>query len=137
MARLRDAEAAAAESPVDQQDIDKQQQDEIAQRTAFYTETLKEFLSFVNKHYPAPAAATVGDVYDVNDTVASSQSDVMSLKDMLELLMNKTIDSPNDPYVELDPSVHWAPYVELLQRSGITVRHPNNNNLIKVTPFHL
>ena len=135
MLRSRLQEPRAEAEPLDQNAAEQQLQEKLTQHTNFYKKTLAEFLTFVNEHYPPPTAAP--DTFEVNSSVGSSQSDVMSLKDMLALLMNKTVDSPNDPYVTLDPSAHWPPYVELLQRSGITVRHPNNDNLIKLTPFHI
>ncbi|XP_077381477.1 centromere protein K [Festucalex cinctus] len=57
--------------------------------------------------------------------------DWISLSEILELLMNKILGTPHDPYVTID-STFWPPYVELLLRHGIAVRHQENNFKIRL-----
>lgn len=49
--------------------------------------------------------------------------------------MNRIVSSPSDPYVQLQPE-HWPPYVELLVRAGIAVKHPEDSARLKLTDFH-
>jgi len=49
--------------------------------------------------------------------------------------MNAIVTRPSDPYIVLQPQ-HWPPYVELLVRAGIAVKHPQNSDLVKLTEFH-
>lgn len=67
-------------------------------------------------------------------STSSSTSWLVSLP--FQNLMNNCIHSPHDPYLTLTPQ-HWPPYVELLLRCGIALRHPDNANKIRMTPFHL
>lgn len=61
---------------------------------------------------------------------------MLSLKDIISELMNKCFDEPNQPYIILDKR-YWPPYVELLLRCQIAVRHPDDPRRIKLIPFHL
>jgi hypothetical protein len=53
----------------------------------------------------------------------------------LQDLISKTLSSPHAPYLPL--SSIWPPHVNLLMRSGVTQRNPDNPGLVRVTPFHL
>lgn len=48
--------------------------------------------------------------------------------------MNKTLNTPHDPYVAIDDTF-WPPYVEMLLRYGIAVRHHENNFKIRLETF--
>ncbi|XP_061627939.1 centromere protein K [Phyllopteryx taeniolatus] len=60
--------------------------------------------------------------------------DLLSLHEVLELLMNKVLSTPHDPYVTID-STFWPPYVEMLLRHGIAVRHQEDNFKIRLETF--
>lgn len=51
-----------------------------------------------------------------------------------QLLMNKVLNTPHDPYVTID-NTFWPPYVEMLLRYGIAVRHQENNFKIRLETF--
>lgn len=51
-----------------------------------------------------------------------------------QLLMNKVLNTPHDPYVTIDDTF-WPPYVEMLLRYGIAVRHQENNFKIRLETF--
>lgn len=51
-----------------------------------------------------------------------------------QLLMNKVLTTPHDPYVTMD-NTFWPPYIELLLRYGIAVRHQENNFKIRLETF--
>lgn len=48
--------------------------------------------------------------------------------------MNKVLTTPHDPYVMID-GTFWPPYVEMLLRYGIAVRHQENNFKIRLETF--
>ncbi|KAG2467044.1 CENPK protein, partial [Polypterus senegalus] len=50
-------------------------------------------------------------------------------------LMNKILEMPHDPYVTIDDTF-WPPYIEMLLRFGIVLRHPENPNKIRMEAFH-
>ncbi|XP_024861838.1 centromere protein K isoform X2 [Kryptolebias marmoratus] len=60
--------------------------------------------------------------------------DLISLSEILEVLMNRVLNTPHDPYVTIDHTF-WPPYVEMLLRHGIAVRHQENNFKIRLEMF--
>ncbi|KFQ29198.1 Centromere protein K, partial [Mesitornis unicolor] len=54
---------------------------------------------------------------------------------VFQILINKLISTPHEPYVEITDSF-WPPYVELLLRYGIALRHPEDPNRIRLEAFH-
>jgi centromere protein K len=58
-----------------------------------------------------------------------------SLPDVVQELISKTLTSPHSPYLSL--SSIWPPHGNLLLRSGVIQRHPDNPSLVRVAPFHL
>lgn len=51
-----------------------------------------------------------------------------------QLLMNQVLNTPHDPYVTID-NTFWPPYIEMLLRYGIAVRHQDNNFKIRLETF--
>lgn len=130
---------AAATDQVGQLQVEKQQllscsiiQDtkDTIQKMKLYQERLMESLGdILQKHVPPP---------QIENKKKSSAQDVieelMSLGEILELLMNKSLKAPHDPYIDID-STFWPPYIEMLLRYGIAVRHQENNFKIRLEPF--
>ena len=50
-------------------------------------------------------------------------------------LMTRCVDKPSDPYVRIDAR-HWRPYVEVLIRSGVAVRHSADSDMLRLVAFH-
>lgn len=48
--------------------------------------------------------------------------------------MNQALNTPHDPYITIDDTF-WPPYVEMLLRYGIAVRHQENNFKIRLETF--
>ncbi|XP_049575923.1 centromere protein K [Syngnathus scovelli] len=96
-------------------------------RMKAYNEKLMESLGdILEKHVPPPC----GEKNISNDL----NEDFISLADILELLMNKALKTPHDPYVTVD-STFWPPYVEMLLRHDMAVRHQENNFKIRLETF--
>ena len=104
---------------------------------------MKKLAAFVQTHFPPPSAketTTLKKTSSKGRRQSGGEEEaiqpVHSLQSMLEDLMNKSVQSPHDPYVELDHETHWQPYIQLLLRCGIALRHPDDDTKMRLTPFH-
>ncbi|KAI4896439.1 hypothetical protein NFI96_026899 [Prochilodus magdalenae] len=94
-------------------------------------ETLSDMLA---EHFPLPNQQAVG-TKKKRGPVLDSGADLISLSEILERLTNKTLETPHEPYVPIDDSF-WPPYIEMLLRNGIAVRHPEDCNKIRLENFY-
>ncbi|XP_066037309.1 centromere protein K isoform X4 [Chamaea fasciata] len=53
-----------------------------------------------------------------------------------KILINKLMSTPHEPYVTINESF-WPPYIELLLRYGIALRHPEDSNRMRLQAFHI
>ncbi|XP_007951046.1 centromere protein K [Orycteropus afer afer] len=90
--------------------------------------TLGEFLE---DHFPLPD----GKVKKKKKNIQESTAQLITLHEMLEILINRLFDVPHDPYVKISDSF-WPPYIELLLRNGIALRHPEDPKRIRLEAFH-
>ncbi|KAM9856511.1 centromere protein K [Aulostomus maculatus] len=98
------------------------------QKMKVYQERLMESLGNVlEKHVPPPQKESSSNKKKIPE-------DLISLNEILELLMNKVLNTAHDPYVTID-STFWPPYIEMLLRHGIAVRHQENNFKIRLETF--
>ncbi|XP_070684466.1 centromere protein K [Pempheris klunzingeri] len=104
------------------------------QKMKLYEERLMECLGdILEKHVPLPQ--TESSTNKKKKSVSQdSDEDFISLNEILELLMNKVLTTPHDPYVTID-NTFWPPYIEMLLRYGIAVRHQENNFKIRLETF--
>uniref|UniRef100_A0A8C6ZZX3 Centromere protein K n=1 Tax=Nothoprocta perdicaria TaxID=30464 RepID=A0A8C6ZZX3_NOTPE len=54
---------------------------------------------------------------------------------VFQILINKLMSTPHEPYLTISDSF-WPPYIELLLRYGIALRHPEDPNRIRLEAFH-
>lgn len=90
--------------------------------------TLSEFLE---DHFPLPDK----NAKKKRKNTQESTVKLITLHEMLEILLNRLFDVPHDPYVKISDSF-WPPYIELLLRNGIALRHPEDPNRIRLEAFH-
>ncbi|XP_012639538.1 centromere protein K isoform X1 [Microcebus murinus] len=90
--------------------------------------TLGEFLE---DHFPLPD----GNVKKKKKNIQEPTAQLITLHEMLEILINRLFDVPHDPYVKISDSF-WPPYIELLLRNGIALRHPEDPTRIRLEAFH-
>ncbi|KAI5946576.1 centromere protein K [Manis javanica] len=90
--------------------------------------TLGEFLE---DHFPLPDR----NVKKKKKNTQESTVQLITLHEMLEILVNRLFDVPHDPYVKISDSF-WPPYIELLLRNGIALRHPEDPTRIRLEAFH-
>ncbi|KAM9315265.1 centromere protein K [Pholidichthys leucotaenia] len=104
------------------------------QKMKTYQERLMECLSdILETHVPPPDKENSTSKKKKNNA-PNIHEDLISLNEILEILMNKALNTPHDPYVEMDERF-WPPYVEMLLRYGIAVRHGENNYKIRLETF--
>ncbi|XP_023585370.1 centromere protein K isoform X2 [Trichechus manatus latirostris] len=97
-----------------------------------YKETLLFTLGgFLEDHFPLPD----GKVKKKKKNLQEPTAQLITLHEMLEILINKLFDVPHDPYVKISDSF-WPPYIELLLRNGIALRHPEDPNRVRLEAFH-
>uniref|UniRef100_A0A8D0NT64 Centromere protein K n=1 Tax=Sus scrofa TaxID=9823 RepID=A0A8D0NT64_PIG len=90
--------------------------------------TLGEFLE---DHFPLPDRS----VKKKKKNTQESTAQLITLHEILEILLNRLFDVPHDPYVKISDSF-WPPYIELLLRNGIALRHPEDPTRIRLEAFH-
>ncbi|XP_041960542.1 centromere protein K [Alosa sapidissima] len=99
-----------------------------------YQATLMETLSdLLEEHFPVPdqGRGTAGR----KKTTIETEVDFLPLNEVLELLTNKTLETPHEPYVTMDDRF-WQPYVEVLLRYGIAARHSEDHTKIRLESFY-
>lgn len=113
-------------------------QEKIKHGNSYFKKILRELQKFVDQQLPLPSEETFNEVKKKLRSAdrKMTHKDMSSLKDMLSSLMNSCIDTPDDPYIIIDYTF-WPPYVELLLRCQIVLRHPDDANRLRLVPFHL
>ncbi|XP_030907502.2 centromere protein K isoform X1 [Melopsittacus undulatus] len=110
----------------------QEQKKKILQLKVYKKKILTALEEFLEEHFPPPEE-------DGRAEGKNSQEEpiveLKSLPDILEILVNKLLRTPHEPYVPIDDSF-WPPYLELLLRHGIALRHPENPNRIRLEAFH-
>ncbi|XP_014736898.1 PREDICTED: centromere protein K [Sturnus vulgaris] len=105
---------------------------EIRKLRTFKKELLNALGGFLDEHYPHPGK---GENYKKKKSSAEPAVELITLKEILENVMNKLITTPFEPYITINESF-WPPYIELLLRYGIALRHPQDPKRIRLQAFH-
>ncbi|XP_042681495.1 centromere protein K [Centrocercus urophasianus] len=87
---------------------------------------------FLEEHFPLPEKN--GNAKKKRYSEEPSEQ-VITMHEILEILLNQLMSTPHEPYVTVDDSF-WPPYLELLLRSGIVLRHPEDPDRIRLEAFH-
>ncbi|KAG7485512.1 centromere protein K [Solea senegalensis] len=104
------------------------------QKMKTYQGRLMECLGdILEKHVPLPQNESSTNKKKKNIDPEISEN-LISLNEILEVLMNKALNTPHDPYVTMDDT-YWPPYVEMLLRYGVAVRHQENNFKLRLETF--
>ncbi|XP_007523541.2 centromere protein K isoform X2 [Erinaceus europaeus] len=85
---------------------------------------------FLEDHFPLPDRNAKKKKKNKETT-----EHLITLHEILEILLNRLFDVPHDPYVKIRDSF-WPPYIELLLRNGIALRHPEDPTRIRLEAFH-
>ncbi|KAM6991671.1 centromere protein K [Passerculus sandwichensis] len=100
-------------------------------------ETYKEELlsalgEFLDEYFPLPEE---GENIKKKNSSAEAALEQISLQEFLEMLINTLMTTPHEPYITINQSF-WSPYVELLLRYGVVLRHPEDPNRIRLQAYH-
>lgn len=97
----------------------------------YFKQALKDFLA---KRFPLPHPDEVKST--LNNSQDIDPNRVKDMKRMLGRLIEQTLNSPQQPYIDIDQHT-WPAQVEFLLQCQIVVQHPDNPQKIKLVPFHL
>uniref|UniRef100_A0A663N2J8 Centromere protein K n=1 Tax=Athene cunicularia TaxID=194338 RepID=A0A663N2J8_ATHCN len=97
-------------------------ENKILQLKSVKEELLDALGKFLSDHFPLP------------ETGRSAKKKKKNVK--TDMLVNKLMSTPHEPYVTINDSF-WPPYIELLLRSGIALRHPEDAKKIRLEAFHM
>ncbi|NXU38816.1 CENPK protein, partial [Drymodes brunneopygia] len=96
----------------------------------------KELLSalgeFLDEHFPVPET---GENTQKKKSSAEPAVELITLQEILEMLINKLFSTPHEPYVTINESF-WPPYIEMLLRCGMALRHPKDPKRLRLYAFH-
>ncbi|NWW65148.1 CENPK protein, partial [Ifrita kowaldi] len=96
----------------------------------------KELLSalgeFLDEHFPLPEK---GENTKNKKSSAEPVVELITMQEVLEILINKLMTTPHEPYITINESF-WPPYIELLLRCGIVLRHPEDPQRLRLEAFH-
>ncbi|NXQ90006.1 CENPK protein, partial [Nyctibius grandis] len=96
-------------------------------------ELLNALGEFLEEHFPLPEKG--GSAKKKENSSEEPGVELVTLHEILEILINKLISTPHEPYISISDSF-WPPYIELLLRYGIALRHPEDPNRIRLEAFH-
>ncbi|NWH34470.1 CENPK protein, partial [Chloropsis hardwickii] len=95
----------------------------------------KELLSalggFLDEHFSLPK--TVENIKNKVRLCFVTSLNLILL--VFQMLINTLMTTPHEPYVTINESF-WPPYIELLLRCGIALRHPGDPNRMRLQAFH-
>ncbi|NWU46316.1 CENPK protein, partial [Dromas ardeola] len=96
-------------------------------------ELLNALGKFLGEHFPLPEKGRNAEKKNSSEEPAV---ELITLNEILEILINKLMSTPHEPYVTINDSF-WPPYIELLLRYGIALRHPEDPNRMRLEAFHM
>ncbi|XP_068105963.1 centromere protein K isoform X2 [Hyperolius riggenbachi] len=98
-------------------------------------ELLSALGDFLSEYFPVPDDQE-NRLKKKKSPFDQSQMKWVPLAEILETLISKLSESPHDPYIPVKDD-YWPPYLEMLIRYGIALRHPEDSGRIRLEAFHL
>ncbi|XP_027301880.1 centromere protein K isoform X1 [Anas platyrhynchos] len=108
--------------------------DEFFKVKAYKEELLNALGAFLEEHFPLPEKDVTAKKKKIKNSEEPA-TQLIALHEILENLINTLFTTPHEPYITVDDSL-WPPYVELLLRCGVALRHPEDPNRIRLEAFH-
>ncbi|NXB61715.1 CENPK protein, partial [Struthidea cinerea] len=122
--------------PQVEQPFTKSRFDEVKNKIMKLETYKKELLSalgeFLDEHFPLPEK---GENTENKNSSAEPAVKLVTIHEVLEILINKLVTTPHQPYVTMNESF-WPPYIELLLRYGVVLRHPEDPQRLRLEAFH-
>ncbi|NWV87972.1 CENPK protein, partial [Machaerirhynchus nigripectus] len=120
----------------DKQPSTEREFDELKNKIMTLKTYKKELLSalgeFLDEHFPLPEKSE--NTKNKNSS-AEPAMELIPMQEVLEMLINKLVTTPHEPYVTINESF-WPPYIELLLRCGMVLRHPEDPKRLRLEAFH-
>ncbi|CAH3189986.1 unnamed protein product [Porites evermanni] len=102
----------------------------------YLTQIMRKLGSFLSTNFPLPSPDDVKrNKNQGKGVLVDPNISYISLQQLTEDLMNMLYARPHDPYIRIK-DFHWPPYIELLLRCGIALRHPQDCNRIRLVAFN-
>ncbi|NXN69683.1 CENPK protein, partial [Himantopus himantopus] len=113
-------------------------QNKVLKVKTYKKELLNALGEFLEEHFPLPEKGGNAKMkwLSLQNSSEEPAGELITLNEILEILINKLISTPHQPYVTINDSF-WPPYVELLLRHGIALRHPEDPNRLRLEAFHV
>ncbi|NWT73864.1 CENPK protein, partial [Prunella himalayana] len=114
----------------------KRELDELKNKVLKLKTYKKELLSalgdFLDEHFPVPERGK-----NIKKKIKSScfVNFLNLILLVFQMLINTLMTKPHEPYVTINESF-WPPYIELLLRYGMALRHPEDPNRMRLQAFH-
>ncbi|NXO77501.1 CENPK protein, partial [Sitta europaea] len=105
----------------------------ISKLKTFKKELLSALGEFLDEHFPLPEKSE--NTKKTKRSSAEPAVKLITLQEILEILINKILTTPHEPYITISESF-WPPYIELLLRCGIALRHPKDPYKMRLQAFH-
>ncbi|NXS11498.1 CENPK protein, partial [Neodrepanis coruscans] len=111
-------------------------QKKMSKLKTYNKELLNALAKFLDKHFPLPQEDKSTKIkLSFQNSSAEPAVELLAMQDILEMLINKLVTTPHEPYIMMNETF-WPPYIELLLRYGIALRHPEDPNRIRLEAFH-
>ncbi|NWI44387.1 CENPK protein, partial [Picathartes gymnocephalus] len=130
--KIEEEAKTQVEQPSAEREIDELK-NKILKLKTYKKELLSALGEFLDEHFPHPAK---GENTKNKKSSAEPAVELITLQEILEFLINKLITTPHEPYITIDESF-WPPYIELLLRYGMALRHPEDPNRMRLQTFHM
>ncbi|NXV23074.1 CENPK protein, partial [Cepphus grylle] len=108
-------------------------QNKMLELRMYREELLNALGKFLEEHFPLPEKGRSAEKKNSSEDPAV---ELLTLNEILEILINKLMNTPHEPYVTINDSF-WPPYIELLLRYGIALRHPEDPDRMRLEAFHM
>ena len=93
-------------------------------------------LLFLDRYYAKPDNSNSDDDDSGSGDEDKAPNDIKGLKETVITLMNRYArETGVEQYINVDEMGLWSPYVELLIRSGVAEKHPNDSRLLRLCNF--
>ncbi|NWV47013.1 CENPK protein, partial [Daphoenositta chrysoptera] len=87
---------------------------------------------FLDEHFPP---LEKDENTENKNSSAEPAVELKTMQEILEMLINQLMTTPHEPYLTINESF-WPPYMELLLRSGVVLRHPEDPKRLRLEAFH-
>ncbi|RLW05231.1 hypothetical protein DV515_00005354 [Chloebia gouldiae] len=98
----------------------------------FKKELVTALGEFLDEHFPLPERR---ENIKKQNSSAEPVAELITLQEILEMLINTLMATPHEPYITINESF-WPPYIELLLRYGMALRHPEDPMRMRLQAFH-